>query len=58
MRTCKECGAEIAANTSEIYLPEAVNPRHAEPGQPFYFELCPACFRKYGHKVQEGEKLE
>ena len=52
MRACKECGAEIAANTSEIYLPEAVNPRHAEQGQPFYFELCPTCSEKRtGRKV-------
>ena len=56
MRACKECGAEIAANTSEIYLPEAVNPRHAEPGQPFYFERCPVCSEKRtGQKPQVAE---
>lgn len=53
MRECKECGAEIAANTSEIYDPAAINPRHKEPGQPFYFERCPACSEKRtGRKSQ------
>ena len=57
MRACKECGAEIAANTSEIYLPEAVNPRHAEPGQPFYFERCPKCSEKRTGCKIEGATL-
>lgn len=56
MRACKECGKEIAANTSEIYDPAAVNPRHAEPGQPFYFELCPVCSEKRRGRKPEMDR--
>ncbi len=42
-RRCMNCGAEIPANTSEIYDPNAINPRYGEPGQGFYLELCMEC---------------
>lgn len=41
-RWCMKCGVEIPLNTSEIYVPEAVNPNPP----PRYFELCQKCAEK------------